>query len=168
MADGFTLELHGLQGVYDALLKLPPEIVSKRGGPVKAALRKGATVILKQEKANLAAVMGHQVDGEMRLATGLLLKNLVVTRGKPPIGTKGERYLVRVKRKTYPRKKGKAVTTVNTALNLEYGNSKQKAEPFIRPAALSKATQAIRTIETDLSRRVEQIAAKLLQANKGK
>lgn len=163
------LKLTGLDGVLETLKSLPPEIVSKRGGPVKAALRKGALVILKQEQANLRAVMGHQVDGERVLTTGLLLKNLIVSRGKPPSDGKGERALVRVKRKTYTRKgKGKPVTTLKTAQLLEYGSSTQPAEPYIRPAFNAKAAEAIRTVETDLARRVDKIAAKLLQQNKGR
>jgi hypothetical protein len=58
------IQLTGLDGVLATLQSLPAEVVSKRGGPVKAALRKGALVILKAEKANLQAVMGHLVDGE--------------------------------------------------------------------------------------------------------
>lgn len=171
MADGLSVELKltGLDGVLETLKSLPPEIVSKRGGPVKAALRKGANVILKQEKANLRAVMGHQVDGEQIAATGLLLKNLVTTRGKPPSDGKGERYLVRVKRKTYPRKgRGKAVTTLKTANILEYGSSKQPAEPFIRPAFNAKAAEAIRTVETELVKGIDKVVAKLAAQNKGK
>jgi len=160
------MQLHGLTGVLETLKSLPAEVVSKRGGPVKAALRKGANVILKAEKANLRAVMGHRTNGERQLSTGLLLKNLVATRGKPR-GVNGERYIVRVKRKNYPRK-GKNVSTVKVAQLLEYGSSKQPAEPFIRPAFNAKAAEAIRTIEIELVKGVKKVAAKLGQQNKGR
>lgn len=45
MAD--TKTLHGLDDVLDTPKSLPPEIASKRGGPVKSALRKGGVVVRK-------------------------------------------------------------------------------------------------------------------------
>jgi HK97 gp10 family phage protein len=167
MAEGMKIEMQltGLNGVLETLKSLPAEVVSKRGGPVKSALRKGANVILKAEKANLRAVMGHEVDGEKRLTTGLLLKSLIATRGKPKF--KGEWYIVRVKKKKYQRK-GKDVSTVKVAQLLEYGSSKQPAEPFIRPAFTSKAAEAIRTIERELIAGVDKVVLKLAAQNKGK
>lgn len=162
------MKLTGIDGVLDTLKSLPPEVVSKRGGPVKSALRKGALVILKQEKENLRAVMGHQVDGEQRESTGLLLKNLIASRGKAPTGGNGERYLVRVRRKSYARKSGKPVTTLKTANLLEYGSSKQPAEPFIRPAFQAKAGQAIDTVQTELVKAIDRVVKKLAAQNKGK
>jgi HK97 gp10 family phage protein len=130
------LKLTGLDGVLELLKKLPPEVVSKNGGPVRAALRKGAVVILKQEKANLQAVTNNATDEDKKLSTGFLLQNVIVSRGKAPTGSKGERALVRVRRKTYPGagRTGKPVTTLQTANLLEYGSSQQPAEPWIRPA----------------------------------
>jgi len=162
------MNLQGWAGMYELLRSLPSEVVSKRGGPVKAALRKGANVILKAEKANLRAVMGHQVDGEKQASTGLLLKNLVTRRGKAPASGNGERYIVGPKRKTYQRKGGKPVTTLKTAQILEYSSQKQPAEPFIRPAFNAKAAEATRTVESELIKSVDKIVAKLAQQNKGK
>lgn len=163
------LKLSGLDGVLDTLKSLPPEIVSKRGGPVRAALRKGAVVLQKQALANLQTSLSNAPQ----YSTGLLLKNVVVTRGKEPVGTKGERFLVRVRRKVYPGKAGRssggnAVTTLAAANLLEYGSSKQPAEPWLRPAFAAKAETAIKTIEADLIRRVNAIVAKLAAKNKGK
>lgn len=162
------VKLHGVDGVLDTLKSLPPEVVSKRGGPVRAALRKGALVILKQEKANLQAVTAAAADEGMRYSTGLLLQNLVVTRGKAPAGGKGERFLVRVRRKSYPRKSGRAVTTLATANLLEYGSSQQPAEPWIRPAFAAKAEEAIRTVETELVKGIDRIVRKLAQKNRAR
>jgi HK97 gp10 family phage protein len=162
------MKLTGLNGVLATLQSLPAELVSKRGGPVRAALRKGAVVILKQEQANLQASIASSPDGAARESTGLLLKNLVVTRGKEPRGTKGERFLVRIRRKTYARKNGKPVTTLKTAQLLEYGSSKQPAEPWIRPAFMSKAEEAIRTIEREMVSGIDRIVKKLARQNKGR
>ena len=49
-----TTQIEGLAGVLDTLKRLPPEIVSKRGGPVRAALNKAARMIQKQVIVNLA------------------------------------------------------------------------------------------------------------------
>jgi len=160
------IKLTGIDGVIDTLKSMPAEVVSKRGGPVKSALRKGALVILKVEKTNLQAVTTNATTDEKRESTGLLLKNLIASRGKAPSSGKGERVLVRVKRKTYPgRKGGKPVTTLKTAQLLEYGSSKQPAEPWIRPAFLSKSEEAIRTVERELVAGIERIAKKLLRQN---
>lgn len=161
------VKITGLDGVLDTLRSLPPEIVSKRGGPVRAALRKGAVVIQKQEIANLTVSLANAP----RYSTGLLLKNIVVTRGKAPFGGNGERYLVRVRRKAYPKEHqatGKPATTLATANLLEYGSSTQPAEPFIRPAVNSKGQQAIDVIVADLQASIQRIVTKLATKNKGK
>lgn len=157
MADQTVIKLTGVDNVLRLLKALPPEVVSKRGGPAKTALRKGANVIAKQMRANLTAVTAGDET------TGLLLKNLIVSRGKPPTSGKGERYLVRFRRKTYPGRKGKAVTTLKTAQLLEYGSSKQPAEPFIRPAFRSRAREAIDTVTRELATAVDRLATKYLK-----
>lgn len=149
------MKLEGLDGVLKTLKSLPPEIVSKRGGPVKLALAKGARVIAKEVKKNLISVVKTDES------TGFLSKNIIVSRGKEPRGVKGERYLVRVKRKTYPDREGRPVTTLKTAHILEYGSEKQTATPFIRPAAIAKQQEAINTVTTDLVKRLDKIVANL-------
>lgn len=158
-------KITGVDEVLTALKSLPPELVSKRGGPVKSALRKAAQVIRKQAIANLDSVIGGiSVDGEV-YSTGLLKQSVVVTRGKPIIGSKGERYLVRVKRKTYPRSdKKRPVTTLKTAHLLEYGASRslrQVARPWLRPAAIAKKDEAIRTATTELLKEIDKVKRKL-------
>jgi hypothetical protein len=161
------VKLEGLNGVLETLKSLPPEVVSKRGGPVKSALRKGARVIFFEAKKNLEAATSNATDDGKKYSTGLLLKNLIVSRGKPPFGSRGERYLVRVRRKSYQRK-GKATTTLATANLLEYGSVKQPMEPWIRPAFQAKAEAAIRTTEAELLRQIDRVVKKLAQKNKGK
>lgn len=162
-----TVKLEGLNGVLDTLRSLPPEVVSKRGGPVKFALRKGAVVLFKEAQKNLQTSIQNSKDTEKKESTGLLLKNLVVTRGKEPIGTKGERYLVRVRRKSYQRK-GQPVTTLKTAQILEYGSAKQTAEPWLRPAFAAKAEEAIKTVESELLKAIDRVVKKLAAQNKAK
>ena len=165
------VKLQGMDGVLQTLQSLPPEIVSKRGGPVKLALAKGARVIRDQAKTNLRSSIAYNGD----VSTGLLEKNLIVSRGKPPFGGKGERYLVRVRRKAYDGQKigkkqkvGKRVTTHKTAALLEYGSSHQPATPWLRPAVVQKGEEAINVITADLKRRIDQTVRKLAQQNRGK
>lgn len=173
MADRVELQLTGLEGVLETLRSLPAEVVSRRGGVVKSALRKGAVLIFKQEQVLLQqAIAAGTAEPE---STGLLAKSMIVTRGKPPADGKGERYLIRFKRAAYDgqklgkrQKAGKRVTTLQTAQLLEYGSSHQPAQPFIRPAFLTKAEEAIRLVESETVKGVERAAAKLLQQNKGK
>lgn len=152
-----TIKLEGIDNVLTLLRSLPPEVVSKRGGPVRTALRKGAVVIVKAARANLQTAVNNSED---KVSTGLLLKNLVVTRGKEPTGIKGERYLVRVRRKSYGRK-GAQVTTLKTAQLLEYGSSKQPAEPWLRPAFNATARTAIDTTTKELVKALDRIVRKL-------
>src|SRR5690606_1165609 len=99
-----TQTLHGLDGVLEKLKSLPPEIVSKRGGPVKSALRKGAVVIQKEWVANLKAIIAEPNEGVPHDGSGLLVKNVVVTRdSRPRRSGANERYVVRVRNKRYPK-----------------------------------------------------------------
>jgi HK97 gp10 family phage protein len=155
------VKLTGVDDVLRLLQSLPAEVVSKRGGPVKAALRTGARVIQQQASLNLArAVNAFDPEGDPQ-STGLLLKNLVVTRGKAPSSGNGERYLVRVRKKVYPNRKGEVTTTLKTAQLLEYGSSKQPAEPWIRPAFNAKALQAINVTVSTLRKNIDAIVRKL-------
>ena len=166
-----TMNVQGLDGVLQTLQSLPPEIVSRSGGPVKLALAKAARVIRDQAKVNLKAAIAINGDA----STGLLEKNVVVTRGKDPVGTRGERYLVRVRRKAYDgdklgkrQKAGKRVTTHKTAALLEHGSSHQPAKPWLRPAVAQKGEQAINVFTTDLNRRIDATIKKLAQQNRGR
>lgn len=160
------VKLEGLNGVLETLKQLPAEIVSKNGGPVRSALRKGALVIFKQAKSNLESSTRSN-DPEKNYSTGLLLQNLVTSRGKPPPGVRGEMYLVRVRRKAYPRK-GRSVSTIKAGSLLEYGSVKQAAEPWLRPAASARAGEAMRTIESELVKGIDRIQKKLAKQNQGK
>lgn len=158
-----TIALTGLDGVLRTLEQLPPEVVSKSGGPVKRALRKGARVLLQEAALNLARATDNlSTDSEEN--TGLLLSALVATRGKAPTGGNGERYLVRVKRLNYQRP-GPATTTLASANLLEYGSEKQPAEPWLRPAFAAKAVTAIQTVEKELVADLDRVVRRLARQN---
>lgn len=154
------INLSGVDGILKTLKSLPAEVVSKRGGPVKLALAKGARLLRNEVKKNLRAVISSDES------TGLLEKNIIASRGKAPTVGNGERYLVRVKRRTYIDRTGKPVTTLKTANILEYGSEKQTAKPFIRPAAVSKAQQTINVVTSDLKMRLDKVVKDLARINK--
>lgn len=158
-----VLELRGLDGVLRTLQELPAEVVSKNGGPVKLALKRGAQVILREAALNLARAT-DQLGSDSYENTGLLLKALVATRGKAPSGGNGERYLVRVRKLVYQRP-GPQTHTRATAQWLEYGTSQQPAEPWLRPAFASKAALAIETVEKELIKGVDRVVRKLARQN---
>lgn len=157
------VKLSGVDGVLQTLRGLPAEIVSKRGGPVKASLAKGARFLRDREQDNLRAVLEPGDE-----STGLLAQNIIASRGKPPTSGRGERYLVRVKRKMYPGRKGEQVSTLKSAQLKEYGSEKQPARSFIRKTVQQHGAQTIEIVTTDLAGRVQKIVAKLAAQNRGR
>lgn len=151
--------LKGMDEALNLLKSLPPEIVSKKGGPVKLALRKGAIVLRDEEKRRLLVVIAARGKD---YSTGLLYDNIIVSRGKAPTFGKGERVLVRIKKKVYPRPgDGKPTTTLKTAHIMEYGSEKQQATPFIRPSFHTKKNEVVTVVTTDLVARINRIVKKL-------
>lgn len=158
------MNISGVDGVLNTLRSLPPEIVSNRGGPVKLSLAKGARFLRDKERAALRAAIIQDNDD----STGLLEDSIIASRGKPPTSGKGERYLVRVKRKMYPGRKGEQVSTLKSAQLKEYGAENQPPAPFIRPTFLTYAGQTITVVTTDLRQRIDKIVAKLAAQNRGR
>lgn len=173
-----TMDIQGLEGTLQTLQSLPPEVVSKRGGPVKLALAKAARVIRDQARQNVTA----GVSARGNRSTGLLAKNIIVTRGrKGPMGSEGERYLVRVKpkvakyannrRNVRSGRAGKLYLAEGPAFYgrfLEYGTSKMPAYPWLRPTVKQKGQEAIKVFTSDLNRRIDATVKKLAQQNQGK
>ena len=72
------VKLTGVDGVLKTLSSLPAEVVSKRGGPVKAALAKGARFLRDRERDNLRAVLEPGDE-----STGLLEQNIIASDAPP-------------------------------------------------------------------------------------
>lgn len=160
MADELIqLKVTGLDGVIETLRQLPAEVVSKRGGPVKLALAKGARTLRDAAKTTLfQAVLKDGSD-----STGETVKALVAQRGK--YRGQGERYVVRVKQKSYINAHGSKTTTQRAANLLEYGSKQQLATPWLRPAAQANAQRIVDAVNADLLARVDRIVNKLARAN---
>lgn len=156
MAD--TRTLHGLDDVLAKLKALPPEIASNRGGPVKAALRKGAVVIQKEAQANIRRVT--QNTEEAGYASTKTLEKAIVVRRDPNPQRSGanERYRVLISRKKY---EGRDTKAVATGRYLEIGTEHQKAEPWMTPAYMSARERALSTVVDELGKGVNRAIAKV-------
>ena len=153
-----TLKVGGLRDMMDLLNRLPERVVSRKGGPVKLALKKGAYVLRDEVKRKFVSSVNRSGLNE---TTGLLSSNIVATRGKRPMNSRGERYLVRFKRKYYPKSDNRGgVSVLKTAQLFEYGSRHQKPNPFIRPAFNAKAQEAIHVIRDDLLKRIDKLVRK--------
>jgi hypothetical protein len=157
------VKLTGIDGVLKTLSSLPAEVVSKRGGPVKASLMKGARYGRDRERENLRAVLEPGDE-----STGLLEENIIASRGKPPASGKGERALIRIKRKMYPGRKGEQVSTLKSAQLKEHGSAKQPARSFIRKTVQQHGGTIIEIVTKDLDTRVQKLVAKLASQNRGR
>jgi HK97 gp10 family phage protein len=169
------VNITGLEGVLATLKSLPPEVVSKRGGPVSRALRRAANVIRDEAKRNVP------------IDTGTLRDAITVSRKKPSPGENGEKFLVwlgpkfsrkyvrnrrNLQMNRYSDTTGAKTYEVDTPYFygrfLEYGTSKMTARPWMRPAFAAKAETAIITARTELLKEIDKITKKLAQQNKGK
>ena len=74
------VRLEGLKELLETMQRLAPEIVSRRGGPVRVALRKAAVVVQKEYRANVDRIAA---EGETNESTGTLRKAIIVSRKKP-------------------------------------------------------------------------------------
>lgn len=161
----------GLDGVLETLAKLPPEVVSKNGGVVRQALRKGAMVLVNEARRNFARAV--QLPGKTGItdSTGFTEKNIVAKRRNPFGNIKGERFVVTVNYALHPsgeKYRGRPIRANDIAFTMEAGTSKQAATPWMRPAFDAKAQAAVDTATSELLSRIDRIVKKLAAQNKGK
>lgn len=180
------LQLHGLEGVLATLKSLPPEVVSKNGGPCRVALRKGAMVILKQARANFIAAVALPGKTGITDTTGFTEKRIIAKRKSPRGGEPGERYIITVRPDEHPSKgairrksrstgkrkarpiKQRFIKANDIAFIMEHGSVKQPATPWLVPAFKTKAEEAIRTVEKELVKEIAKVVKKLAAQNQGR
>lgn len=165
-----TVHLEGLRGTLDMLKRLPPELVSKSGGPVKLALKKAAEVLRDAARANVQRIIDEpNLDEQATKSTGLLKKSIVAARGKMPPGLKGERYSVRIrKNQKYPETRGEGLTAVQIGRQLEEGTERRDPKPWLRPAFDEKKGAAVDTFVSEVNRRGQALIDKLDREAKAK
>lgn len=144
------------------LKELPPELVSKRGGPVRSALRKASLLLVNEAKANVQKIIDEPNIGGGNYSTGFLQKNIITARDSKMRG--GERYYVRVRRKAYPEGRTKKTATGVGAL-LERGTERRKPMPWMRPAFDAKKHEVVQFFPQELRKQLDRIVKKLARQN---
>ena len=143
------VRLEGLKELLETMQRLPPEIVSRRGGPVRVALRKAAVVVQKEYRANVDRIAA---EGETNESTGTLRKAIIVSRKKPG-NFKGERFWLRIKRGA----KNPSGVTANTYGGvLEWGDQRVPAKAPMRRAWEAKKSQSLQTFMAEMPKAIEQ------------
>lgn len=153
-----TVHIQGLEDILRTLNSLPSEVVSRRGGPVRVALRKAAVVVQKEYQANIERIA---VEGESNESTGTLKKAAIVSRKKPG-NFKGERFWLRIKRGA---KNPDGVTANTYGGVLEFGDKRIPAKAPMRRAWEVKKGEALNTFMREMPK---AIAAAVKRARKGK
>lgn len=160
-----VVKIEGLAGVLETLKQLPPEVVSKNGGPVRSALRKAAKVLQQRALENLDAVIAaNAAKYPQEQSTGLLRKNLVLTRGRRN-NFNGESMLVRIRQKKYPGRSGRGATTAQVGRLLETGSEHQPPNPYMAPAFAAKKDEAVAVFVAELRTKLDAAVKRLAKAN---
>lgn len=156
MADTKTMQ--GLDDLLDKLKALPPEIVSKSGGPVLAGLRKGANVVKKQAKVNIKRALLTGPDRGY-VSTKTLERAIVTRRMKDPqrYGA-NEGVSVRASGKKYP---GREESAAQVGRYLELGTEKQPAEAWMTPAYFATKEAALEAIVSGIEDGINKAIAKV-------
>ena len=168
-----NVRVEGLRGVVQTLHELPPELVSKRGGPVRSALRKAGKRFQDRMKANIQKIIddpnvtksGHIIPTK---SIGLAVENVILTRQKMPPGVNGERYKIGPRlRKTYPewRAGNKTVSVVQVLRLLETGTENRKPYPWARPAFDAEKHAVIGIFVVEINAKLQTILRKLAAKN---
>lgn len=162
--------MEGLDGVLDTLKRLPPEVASKRGGPVRRALARGAKLIRDNARAALQRSIDAGGVTGITDTTGFTASNVIMKRSRLD-RINGERYVVTVRPKKHPngyKYRKRTIQANDIAFIMEQGSSKHPALPWLRPTFATYAAEAIRTIETTLAADVERLVKKLAAQNMGR
>ena len=160
-----TVRIEGLAGVLDTLKSLPPEIVSKRGGPVRKALRRAAVQMVLAAKLNVQKIIDTpNVGGMPTRSIGHLKKNIYTMRGRK-MRAKGELYLIGVRPKVYPDEFGNNVTAQKVGALLEHGTETRRPMPWMRPAFDANKHQVVQFFAAELNKDLDRIVRKLARQN---
>ena len=177
---GDLVRIEGLDSVMKTLRELPAEVVSKNGGPVRAALRRGAVIIQKQAMANVQEIVDTpNVDGRF-VSTGLAKKSIRIKRVRPLNRQKGEAFIIAVRPQPYQGRRimGKRhkraplrarstrdLQTNDVLFMLEAGTERRRAMPWMRPAFEAKKGEALQVFATELPRAIDRAVKKLAMKN---
>lgn len=153
-----TVHVRGLSELLETLKRLPPEIVSKSGGPVRAAARKAMQVMQRQAIENVKQIVQQpNKDGTTPRSSGTLESAVIVSRVKPKPGFTGEIYKLRVKARA---RAPNGQTAAKYGGVLEWGYEGVPAKPWMRSAFDSTKEQVVSVFEQELRKRIDAAAKK--------
>lgn len=142
----------GLENLLVTLKALPPEVVSKGGGPVRTSLRAAGKVFQKAAIENVQLIVDQpNKDGSTPANSKTLEKAIIVSRGKPAPGRKGEIFRVRVKRGA---KAPNGVTANKYGGVLEFGYEGVPAKPWLRSAFEAHKQEAYAVFVSEMQKRL--------------
>ena len=174
-----TAHVQGLDQLLDRLKALPPEVVSKRGGPVRTAVRRAAMLIVREAQQNIRGFVNEPNSGGWPdESTGLMEKSVKAMRGRPNRrGLKGETVIVTIPRRArYPitKRTPSGINVAQIGRMHEYGvettikkgplkgrTLKLKPQRWMGRAFHAKKAQAVETMRDDLLKGIERIERKL-------
>lgn len=141
------------------LKSLPPELVSKRGGPVLAGLRRGGNVIRKAWRGEIARILQEPNIGGEYHSTGTYSKALKVTRLRNPkrIGANEAVRVTVPSNATYPN--GNRVAMV--AGVLEFGREDMEAKAPMRKAFDASKQDALDAVLKGIDAGIQRAIKKL-------
>lgn len=157
-----TVNVSGLDEIVARLRALPTEVSGKNGGPLRRALAKAAALVRDDARAHAP------VD------SGALRDNIIMYRDRNPqqIGA-NEHYRVGVRRIKLTRKVKALLRRVRKSASiriredayywrfLEFGTSKMKARPFMRPAFDNNKSAINSTFVEELTKGIDAAVKKL-------
>ena len=147
MSDGFTFKVHGLKELQDALTKLPKELVSNNGGPVRSALMAATLPIVRTAQSTVP----HRDDAK---DTGTLAKS--VSRRRSTRARKGTEII-----QIFVRGNKKLRTGAFYGAWVEFGARGLEPTRWLTEALRSNAESSVNIFRTRLAGSIARIAKKI-------
>lgn len=154
-----VVKITGADEFLTLLKKLPPELVSKRGGPVLVGLRRGGNSMRKSWREEIKRIIEEPNIGGVYLSTETYAKSIAVIRMRRPQRV-GANEAVRVTVKpgaVYPN--GTRVALV--AGVLEYGREDMPAKAPIRKAFEAGKQKALESVVKGINDGIKRAIKKL-------
>lgn len=146
-------------GFLDLLQKLPAELVSKRGGPVLAGLRRGGNLMRKAWREEIDRLLEEPNIGGTYRSTGTYAKAIKVSRMRRPerIGANEAVRITVPGNATYP--DGERVAMV--AGVLENGTEHMGAKAPMRKAFDARKGEVLQAVVTGIDAGIQRAIKKL-------
>lgn len=155
MADLVKFELRGFKELGDKLKDFGPQ-VAKNG--LRSADLAGTKIVLNAAKQT---TQWHDASGLLRSAITISRRRTPEYIAKYSVVVKSKLKFVKVRRFSKGRNKGKYTTAAPPSIYgrfLEYGTSRMKARPWLRPALNEHVPEVIEAIRSGLQRAIDRAA----------